>query len=166
MWCLGRYLPLLIGDLIPEDDEHRENFLRLMCIVDYILAPVCTANIVAHLGHQIQLFLTDFKTLYPESNLTPKMHYLVHYPDHMLRYTLLNWLQWCYARIQLFKHRFGPPSRFWCMRYKAKNSYFKRIAQAVGNFGKNCSHPSPTPKLLQSPWWCLVSENLHYHRAR
>ena len=90
MWCLGRYLPLLIGDLIPEDDEHRENFLRLMCIVDYILAPVCTANIVAHLGHQIQLFLTDFKTLYPESNLTPKMHYLVHYPDHMLRYTLLN----------------------------------------------------------------------------
>ena len=25
MWCLGRYLPLLIGDLIPDDDEHWEN---------------------------------------------------------------------------------------------------------------------------------------------
>ena len=63
---------MLIGDLIPEDDENWENFLRLMCIVDYIFAPVCTADIVAHLGHQIQLFLSNFKTLYAESNLTPK----------------------------------------------------------------------------------------------
>ena len=90
MWCLGRYLPLLIGDLIPEDDENWQNFLWLMSIVDYIFTPVCTAIIVAHLGHQIQLFLTDFKTLYPESNLTPKMHYLVHYPEHMLRYTTIK----------------------------------------------------------------------------
>ena len=63
MWCLGQYLPLLIGDLIPEDDENWQKFFRLMSIVDYIFAPVCTAIIVAHLGHQIQLFLTDFKTL-------------------------------------------------------------------------------------------------------
>lgn len=86
MWCLGRYLPLLIGDLVPDDDEHWENFLRLLVIVDYIMAPVCTEETVAHLGHQIELFLTEFKRLYPGSNLTPKMHYLIHYPHLMLRY--------------------------------------------------------------------------------
>ena len=38
--------------------------------------------------------------------------------------------------MQKYSHacRYGPPSRFWCMRFEAKNSYFKRIAQAVGNF--------------------------------
>ena len=30
--------------------------------------------------------------------------------------------------------RYGPPSRFWCMRFEAKSSYFKWIAQAIGNF--------------------------------
>ena len=37
MWCLGRYLPLLISDLVPDDWQ---NFLRLMGIVDCIFALV------------------------------------------------------------------------------------------------------------------------------
>ena len=30
--------------------------------------------------------------------------------------------------------RFGPLSRVWCMRFEAKNSYFKGVAQSIGNF--------------------------------
>ena len=32
MWTLARFLPLVIGDLIPEDDKHWENFLCLSCV--------------------------------------------------------------------------------------------------------------------------------------
>ena len=38
-----------------------------------------------------------------------------------------------YAHIH--KHgRFGPLVRHWTMRYEAKHSYFKKLAQNVGNF--------------------------------
>ena len=40
----------------------------------------------------------------------------------------------CMSRKYSHACRYGPPSRFWCMRFEAKNSYFKRIAQAIGNF--------------------------------
>ena len=35
---------------------------------------------------------------------------------------------------QMYIHRFGPLVRFWTMRYEAKHSYFKKLAQNVGNF--------------------------------
>lgn len=31
-------------------------------------------------------------------------------------------------------YRFGPLVRHWTMRYEAKHSYFKRLAQTMGNF--------------------------------
>ena len=33
--CLGRFLPLLVADKIPLDDESWENYLQLMKIMDY-----------------------------------------------------------------------------------------------------------------------------------
>ena len=33
MWCLGRMLPFLIGDKIPEEDEHWEHYLLLLSIL-------------------------------------------------------------------------------------------------------------------------------------
>ena len=35
-------------------------------------------------------------------------------------------------------NRFGPPSRYWCMRFEAKHSYFKSLAQRVNNFKNIC----------------------------
>ena len=47
MWCLGRLLPLIIGDLVPEDDEKWELFLQLT-IIDYVFAPKTTSKVVAY----------------------------------------------------------------------------------------------------------------------
>ena len=85
MWCLSRYLPLLIGDLVPEDDNDWLNFLHLLDIVDYILAPVCSEEVVAYLEHLIETFLLEFKASYPHCSITPRMHYLVCYPQLILR---------------------------------------------------------------------------------
>lgn len=40
MWCLSRLLPLIIHDLIPEDNHDWELFSDLMKIVDIIITPV------------------------------------------------------------------------------------------------------------------------------
>ena len=39
MWLLGRILPLIIGEHVPEDDERWMLFLRLMVIVNILFAP-------------------------------------------------------------------------------------------------------------------------------
>lgn len=85
MWCLGRYLPVIIGDLIDEDDPHWNNYLSHLEIVDEIFAPVYSEDRIGYLKMIIEDFLYDFKSLYPNRHLTPKMHYLVHMP---------TWIQW------------------------------------------------------------------------
>ena len=88
MWCLARYLPLLVGDLVPEDDDNWQNFLLLMDIVDYLFASTCNDIIVADLRYKIQAHHTEFKRLYPEHTIIPKMHYMIHYPEMITRYII------------------------------------------------------------------------------
>ena len=85
VWCLGRYLSLLIGDLIPEDDEIWCNFLRLLEIIDIMFAPQCSDATVAFLGHITELYLQTFVKVHPDDSVIPKMHYLVHYPAMIVR---------------------------------------------------------------------------------
>ena len=42
MWCLGRFLPLHIGSLVPEGDRFWDNYLMLLTIMDYVFAPLTT----------------------------------------------------------------------------------------------------------------------------
>ena len=84
MWCLARFLPLMIGDMIPEGDDHWENFLTLLDIVDYVFAPTTTAEKIARVAALVEDFLIEFSHLY-ERPLIPKMHYLVHLPSWMTR---------------------------------------------------------------------------------
>lgn len=86
MWCLARYLPLLVGDLIPEDDDHWHNFLLHMRVVDYVFAPTCDNYIVAELRSLIERHHTAFKHLYSNNSIIPKMHYMIHYPELIIRY--------------------------------------------------------------------------------
>lgn len=89
MWCLVRYIPLLVGDLVQEDDENWDNFLNLLKIVEYVFARVTTLDKTTYLELLIEEFLTDFTQLYPHRPLTPKMHYLIHIPTWIRRYVLL-----------------------------------------------------------------------------
>lgn len=85
MWCLARFLPLIIGDLIPRDDNNWENFLTFLNIMDYTLSPTTTAEKMAYLSVLVEDFLTEFSELY-DRPLTPKLHYMVHIPSWILRY--------------------------------------------------------------------------------
>lgn len=85
-WSLARMLPLLVGDLVPEDNPFWQNFLLMLTITDLVLAPKSTTAIAAHLRQLILEHHTAFKELYPDRPLTPKMHYMVHIPQWIVRY--------------------------------------------------------------------------------
>uniref|UniRef100_A0A1X7T706 Uncharacterized protein n=1 Tax=Amphimedon queenslandica TaxID=400682 RepID=A0A1X7T706_AMPQE len=91
-WALARLLPILIGDLIT-------------------MAPKCTVGLAAHLRQLIHQHHSTFLECYPDRTLTPKLHYMIHIPQWMIK---------C-----------GPLSKLWCMRFEAKHRYFKQIAKVV-----------------------------------
>lgn len=88
MWCLARMLPLMIGDTIDKGDPKWDNFLLLLSITDYVMAPVVSNDWVAYLRMIIDEHHRNFKSLYPTVRLTPKMHYMVHFPTVMSKYVL------------------------------------------------------------------------------
>lgn len=85
MWCLGRFLPLLIGDYVPHDDEHWALYNQLLQIMDIVLAPLVTRNQLGYLQVIINDHHESFKLLYPEASIIPKMHYLIHFPTQILK---------------------------------------------------------------------------------
>ena len=82
---LGTILPLLVGDLAPEVNDHWDNFLQLATIPDYVFAPVTSPTLAGYIGILIEDYLVDFRHLYPERRLTPKMHYMVYIPSWIKR---------------------------------------------------------------------------------
>ena len=61
MWCLGRFLPLLIGDIIPDEYPYWENYLTHLDIMDEIFAPVTSGERADYVAMLIEDFLEDFK---------------------------------------------------------------------------------------------------------
>ncbi|XP_048583720.1 uncharacterized protein LOC5498446 isoform X2 [Nematostella vectensis] len=114
MWCLGMFLPLLVGDLVPEDDEHWELFCILLQIMRIVFSPVIDKEQLPYLQVLIQHHHQMFQQLFPGCSITPKMHYMVHMPTTILK--------------------LGPLVHSWCMRYEAKHHYFKRTAILLGNW--------------------------------
>lgn len=80
MWCFGRFLPLIIGEWIPEENENWVEFLLLLDIVDILFSPELNPEDIAKLTLLIEEHHREFKALYPLSSFLPKMHYLLHMP--------------------------------------------------------------------------------------
>ena len=87
MKTLIRLLPLIVGDYIPQDDEHWACFLMLWDICTSITAFEVDRQDAMNLAWTIEAFMESLEYLYSESIFTPKLHYLLHLPGDMLRYT-------------------------------------------------------------------------------
>ena len=85
MWLLGRILPLLIGEYIPEEDERWTLYLQLMNIVDILFSPYITEDYAIYLSTLINDQHDDFCRLYPDSSVIPKMHFMIHMPRLMIK---------------------------------------------------------------------------------
>ena len=99
-WLLGRLVPFLVGEQVPEDDRHWQNYLLLLQILDLLLAPEITVDEVSHLNTLIPEHHSEFVNIYPDSSVIPKLHYLIHTPRLILKlvHRLMNCIRKCGAQ--------------------------------------------------------------------
>lgn len=115
-WCLLRNVPLIFGDLVTSTDQHWGLLLLLLQIINIIFSPMLSQGLCVYLKHLIVDHHTLFKKLYPQKNLLPKHHFLIHYPR-------------CIQKI-------GPVLHSWCMRYEGKHNFFKKQLKSFKNITK------------------------------
>ncbi|XP_065643100.1 uncharacterized protein LOC136074688 [Hydra vulgaris] len=109
--------PLLVGDLVPFDDNVWVVFLLLRQIVLYSFGLHFSKPDLLYFGSLITEFLQEYCFVF-KCGLTLKFHNLIHYPR------IIKML--------------GPLSHMWVMRCEGKLRGFKRTASSVGNFKNVC----------------------------
>lgn len=113
-WSLLRFLPFLVGSLVPEDEPAWLILMDLKDITELIVAPIHSDDSLAFLEGKILEHRQRYQTLFPHIKLIPKQHYLEHYP-------------------QIIK-LFGPVIGQWTMRFEAKHSFFKQVIRHTSCF--------------------------------
>ena len=114
-WHLFLLLPFLIGDLVPLDNDFWDLYMLSRKMTDIIFAPVVKVSQLAYLDMIISQHHKLLYQLAPQS-ITPKCHFITHYPRLMLL--------------------FGPLRNIWCMRFEGYHSYLKSVV--AGNFKNIC----------------------------
>ena len=85
MWNLAIHLPLMIGDTVPLDDEKWECFLLSLDILHLCTTRIATTGHAGIMEALIHEHHTAFVRCYPRASIIPKMHYMVHLPQQIVR---------------------------------------------------------------------------------
>lgn len=110
MKCFIHYFPLMIGDLIPEDDDVWMFFICLSNIIDLILSDSFNNESLSLLRILIKEHNEKYLLLFKDT-LKPKHHNLIHYP------TIIS--------------QSGPPKYYWSFRFEAKHRELKSYARSI-----------------------------------
>ncbi len=114
MWLLARIFPLLVGDLIPRGNSNWDCLLKLLKICEICTAPVLSADSAAYLEILVE---EHHSVVYPGVTIIPKMHFMIHFAQQILK--------------------LGPLIQAGTMRHEAKLRIIKRAAR-VSNFKNVC----------------------------
>ena len=112
-----RLLPFYLAPYIDSEDQFYQFLIHLLEIVQITYSPAIKKATIPALKKMIFDHLTQFKQLFPDCNIIPKQHYLIHIPRSIL---LL-----------------GPAIRSSCYSFEATHKHFKKIAQKQ-NFKNIC----------------------------
>ena len=83
MWNLATYLPLMIGD---RGDKFGECYLTLLEIMKVCTSQRTSEPAALYLSTLISDHHQMFRSCYPSVNLTPKFHYMIHFPRILTTY--------------------------------------------------------------------------------
>ena len=104
-----RLLPFILCTLRPNDDHDIYSLItELIEICQIIFSPVISLPTINLLKLKIGAHLTHFKEQFPEVNIIPKQHYMIHIP------TMIKEL--------------GPLIRHSCFAFESAHNYFKELA--------------------------------------
>lgn len=112
MFSFVKFLGFIIGDLIPPNSKIWELYTILREIICIIMEPTSTKDTCKLLENLIaehhQLYLNLFK-----EPLKPKHHYLIHYPQIIIK--------------------MGPLKNLSCARFEAKHKEIKQYAKVIAS---------------------------------
>lgn len=106
MLVLLKILPFLFDTI--GDNDYTKMLLKLLEIVKIVFSPIIALSTLSKLKLLIEQHLKDFKELFPDTNIIPKQHYLLHLPSQI--------------------KALGPTVRHMCMRFESKHCFFKQWA--------------------------------------
>ena len=137
-----RLLPFIMCSLVDDGDAYYV-LLTQLAIVQIVFSPVIysiqTANLLKLL---IAEHLSAFKQMFPDINIIPKQHYLIHIP-------------------KIIK-QLGPLIRYSCFGFKSAHKYFKELARKQ-NFKHLPKSLAERRQLQECSNFCDVSENASSH---
>lgn len=110
MKCFVYFFPLIIGDLIPPNDEVWEFLKCFLKIIEMLLSNTFGTDSLQLLKLLIKEHNSKYIVLFKDT-LKPKHHNLTHYP------TVIS--------------NSGPPRYFWSFRFEAKHKEFKTYARSI-----------------------------------
>lgn len=110
MMTFSNYFTLMIGDLVPDDDEVWQFLVNLIEIIDIVLCFEMTADLINLLKCKIGRHHRDYIRLFNDT-LKPKHHNLIHYP------TVVKMS--------------GPLRKYWCFKYETKHRQFKMYSRSI-----------------------------------
>lgn len=103
MLTFCRYFGLIVGDLVEDDDEFWQMYLKLRQLIDILTG----LRLLKGHANQVKVLVAEHNQLFIDlvGPLTPKLHFLEHY-----------------SRIIAL---FGPPVCYWSMRFESKHRELK-----------------------------------------
>ena len=104
MLVLLKILPFLF-DKIGEND-YTQMIRKMLEIVKILFSPIIALSTLSRLKLLIEQHFKHFKQLFPDTNIIPKQHYLLHLPSQI--------------------KALGPTVRHMCMRFESKHCFFKQ----------------------------------------
>jgi hypothetical protein len=113
-WCFLRFLPLVFSDLIEVDNNYWKLFILFQEIIDIIFSSGIYESTLLQFEDIYAEFLSRFKALFPNVNIKPKYHFLIHF--------------------QTVVRKNGPPKAYWIFNYKRLNGSIKIPSRVMNNF--------------------------------
>lgn len=110
MMMFVHYLPLIFGEIIPEDNKVWDFVLSLVELADLILLPSFDEEMLKVLEKQIVYHHSLYREIF-DQNLKPKHHLLLHYAQTI--------------------EKIGPPRYTWSFRFEAAHQTFKKYCRAI-----------------------------------
>lgn len=108
MLTLTRYFGLIVGYYVPRENEVWDLYILLRKILDILLNRRIYMDAIEQLKYLIMSLNESYSKL-AKTTLKPKFHFLLHYPQMMLK--------------------FGPLTQIWTMRFEARHRISKMIAR-------------------------------------
>lgn len=106
-------LPVMLSDIMDDDNHFWQNFLILRTITQILFTPIITNSLLILLDKLISEFLDSYLRL-TNKTLKPKHHHLTHYVSSI--------------------RQIGPLKLYWSMRYESLHKFFKQSIHSIGNY--------------------------------